>query len=82
VATKVGGVPEMIDDNINGLLVQPKNSQALAEKIIYLIENPEIGQKLAKRARQKVIKKFSLEKMIRETKSVYCHCEDPALSEL
>jgi glycosyltransferase involved in cell wall biosynthesis len=71
VATKVGGVPEMIDDNINGLLVQPKNSQALAEKIIYLIDNPRRGQKLAQKAREKVVKEFSLEKMVQETKNVY-----------
>lgn len=71
VATKVGGVSEMIIDNISGFLVQPKNSRQLAEKIIYLINNPEIAQQLVQRAREKVEKEFSLEKMVQKTKRVY-----------
>jgi glycosyltransferase involved in cell wall biosynthesis len=54
-----------------GILIPPKNSQELAEKIIYLINNPEIAQNLAQRAREKVEKEFSLEKMLQKTKRVY-----------
>jgi len=71
IASRVGGIPEMIDNRANGILIQPKNSQQLAEKIIYLINNPELAQEMTKKARQKVEKEFSLEKMLQETKNFY-----------
>ncbi len=71
IATKVGGVPEMINDNISGFLIQPKNSQQLAEKIIYLINNPEIAQEMTQRAKEKVVKEFNLEKTLKTTKGLY-----------
>jgi len=67
IATKVGGVPEMINSN----LIPPKNSRQLAEKIIFLIEHPEIAQKMAQKAREKVVKEFELGKMLQKTKRVY-----------
>ena len=69
IATDVGGVPEMIENC--GILIPPKNSQELADKIKYLINNPQAGQEMAERARQKAVKEFSLEKMLRETKKLY-----------
>ena len=41
IATKVGGLPEMIDDGNTGFIVESKNSDALARKIMYCLENPE-----------------------------------------
>ena len=67
VATKVGGVPEMLSSK----LVPSKNSQQLAEKIIYLINNPEIAQEMTQRAKEKVVKEFTLEKMLRKTENIY-----------
>lgn len=71
IATDVGGIPEMIIDQENGLLIQPKNSQQLAEKITYLLDNPEIAKQLAQKAKQKAEKEFNLEKMVRQTKELY-----------
>jgi len=42
LATAVGGVPEMIEDGINGLLVPPENPRALADKLISAMSDPEI----------------------------------------
>src|SRR3989344_4859122 len=71
ITTAVGGVPEMIKDNDNGLLIEPKNYKILAEKIKYLIENKPLAQRLGKQARQDVKENFSKEKMIRETFKQY-----------
>jgi len=71
IATNVGGIPEMIANQENGLLIQPKNSHELAEKINYLINNPKIAKKITQKARQKVEKEFTLERMIQETKKTY-----------
>ena len=70
VATRVGGVSEMIKDEQNGLLIEPKNSQVLAEKITRLLKNPEVSQKLGLATKEK-IKEFSLEKMLAKTESLY-----------
>jgi glycosyltransferase involved in cell wall biosynthesis len=71
IATEVGGIPEMIENKVNGLLIQPKNSQQLAEKINYLINNPEKARSMVQQARKKVITEFNLEKMVQKTKKVY-----------
>jgi glycosyltransferase involved in cell wall biosynthesis len=51
VSTNVGGIPELITDGVNGLLCLPENPHCLAEKIVMLIDNPELRQRLSKAAR-------------------------------
>ena len=73
IASKVGGIPEMlsIGNEFTGILVPPKNSQILAEKIIYLLNHSHKAKKMAQIARKKVEKEFTLEKMIDNTLKVY-----------
>ncbi len=71
VATKVGGVVEIIDDGQDGLLVYPKDSEGLAEAILKIIRDPALAVRLAENARKKVEEKFSLEKMAGDTIKVY-----------
>lgn len=71
ITTTVGGIPEIVDNNINGFLIKPKNSQLLAERIFYSMENPQETKKMAQEAHLKIIKKFSLEKMIQRTIKAY-----------
>ena len=52
VTTSVGGIPELIEDNVNGLLCAPRDPECLADKICNLIENPELRKKLGKAARE------------------------------
>jgi glycosyltransferase involved in cell wall biosynthesis len=52
VATTVGGIPELIRDGVNGLLCPPRDPDCLAEKIIALIENPSMRERLGKAARK------------------------------
>lgn len=52
IATPVGSVAEMIKDGQNGLLVPPGQPKILAEKIIWLIQNPSIRKKLSEEARR------------------------------
>ena len=47
IASRVGGVPMVVDDNITGFLVEPGNSAAIAEKIRYIKENEEIRNKMS-----------------------------------
>lgn len=66
VTTRVGAVPEIIEDSKNGMLVEPARPEQIAKKIKELINNGYLRQELGIRAHQTVLFKFSLEKMIKE----------------
>jgi glycosyltransferase involved in cell wall biosynthesis len=70
VASKIGGIPDVVKDRKNGLLVPPKDSEALADAIIYLLENKDVREKIGKNARKKV-GGYSWEKIAEETEKVY-----------
>lgn len=63
IATNTGGIPELIVDGVTGFLVPQKDAKALAEKIVYLVDNYDLGLKLAKVARGKIEKEFDLSKL-------------------
>ncbi len=58
IGTSKGGVLEIIEDNINGLLFENKNSDELAQKIEFLKNNPDIKADFEKRAYATVVEKF------------------------
>ena len=61
IGCKVGGVPEIIEDNINGLFTNVDDHVNLYEKIIELVNNTDVRISMGKNARDTVIKKFSKE---------------------
>jgi glycosyltransferase involved in cell wall biosynthesis len=71
VATRVGGTPEVIEDDEHGLLVQPKDPQALAEAICSILENPWLAEHLSRQARRRVENVFSMERMVRANEALY-----------
>ena len=70
VASKIGGIPDVVKDGKNGLLVPPRDSDALADAIIYLLENEDIREKMGKNGREK-IKDYSWERIAEEIEKVY-----------
>ncbi|MBI2635346.1 MAG: glycosyltransferase family 4 protein [Parcubacteria group bacterium] len=58
VATRVGGIPDLVKDGENGFLVESHNSSALAQKIKELIENKELREKFGKAGREHVSKNY------------------------
>ena len=71
VATRVGGVPEVILDGRTGLLVEPSNPDALADAILALLHNPDLARRLATAARERVLTEFTLSKTVTGTLAVY-----------
>ena len=71
VATKVGGYNEIIKDGIDGLLVEPHNSDAIAEGINKLLNGPDLAASLAKAARKKTEELYTMDKALDETANVY-----------
>jgi glycosyltransferase involved in cell wall biosynthesis len=51
VTTGAGGIPSVINDSINGLIVRPNDPAGLADRIIELVESPELVQQLSERAK-------------------------------
>lgn len=61
IATRVGGVPDYLDETC-GILIKPGDEKLLADKIIYLFSNPKIAGQLGRMARERIFKKYDLEK--------------------
>lgn len=74
LATKAGGLPELVDDGKTGLLVPPGDSEALAAGIARFIDKPTLGPRLAAAALEAVKGKFSVHNMARATEDVYERC--------
>lgn len=71
VATKVGGVVDIIDDGETGLLVMPKDVDGMAREVMRLIKDRDLAQRLVINARQKLENNFTLEHMASRTVAVY-----------
>ena len=70
VASKIGGIPDVVKDGENGLLVQPRDSEVLADAIICLLENEDVRERMGKSGRERV-KDYSWERIAEETEKVY-----------
>jgi L-malate glycosyltransferase len=71
VATAVGGVPEIATDGETALLVQPGDSRALAESMARLLENRQLGARLAAQARQLVRERYAPEARTKRLVEIY-----------
>ena len=71
VASNVGSIPEVIEDNVNGLLVPPRDVEALAHAIDQLAGNAPKRTLFGKAIQEKVMANFSKEKMLAKTIELY-----------
>ncbi|MFQ5900439.1 MAG: glycosyltransferase family 4 protein [Thermodesulfobacteriota bacterium] len=71
VATRVGGVPEVVKDGINGILVDPDDPQGLADAIIKLLKDKDRGMEMGSKGRVFVEKKYSIENMVKDMYALY-----------
>ncbi|MGH7822106.1 MAG: glycosyltransferase, partial [Candidatus Binatia bacterium] len=71
VASRVGGIPEIVEDGVDGLLVPAGDRFALATSIASLLEDSELRQKMAGAARDRVKAKFSFQEMLRGYEGLY-----------
>jgi len=71
IASRVGGIPEIIIDNQTGLLVNPRDPIALAQSIIRLLKDPSLAINFADNAYRWVSINLSIKSMIKKIKEVY-----------
>jgi glycosyltransferase involved in cell wall biosynthesis len=84
VATTAGGIPEVVEDGVNGLLVPPRDARALADAIIRALRDASLRQRFGTAGLARVKARFTVERMVEQTAAVYArvggrhHAEDTA----
>jgi colanic acid/amylovoran biosynthesis glycosyltransferase len=71
VATRAGGIPEVVQDGVTGLLVPPRDPAALARALLYLLRHPEQGKKFGEAGRSRVEQHFTAAQMAMRTLHIY-----------
>ena len=71
IGTLHGGIPELIEDGISGFLVPERESNAIADKVGYLIEHPEIWSDMGASGRKRVKEKYDMNKLNEQLIEIY-----------
>lgn len=71
VATRVGGVPDLVDDGVEGLLVQPGDAGALADAVVRVLERREEAADMGRRAQARCRRECTVDVMVRRVEALY-----------
>ncbi|MBE9004672.1 glycosyltransferase [Fortiea sp. LEGE XX443] len=71
ISTKHGGIPELVEDGVSGFLVPERDADAIAHKLTYLIEHPELWVNMGKAGRARVEEKYDMHKLNDELVEIY-----------
>jgi colanic acid/amylovoran biosynthesis glycosyltransferase len=71
IGTLHGGIPELVEDGISGFLVPERDADAIAEKLTYLIDHPEIWESMGRVGRARVQEKYDMNKLNDELIEIY-----------
>ena len=71
IASRVGGIPDIIEDNVTGILINPKDELAISKAISRLSKDKGFCSEIVNRAYEKLTSVFSLEKMVLDTEKIY-----------
>jgi len=74
IAARVGGIPEAIKNGGTGILVPPKNSEALTGAINDLLAAPKKRKEMGEKAKQRALQLFDVERMVKEYENLYDAC--------
>lgn len=73
IATAINGIPELIQNNLNGILVSPANTEETSNAILRFIEDPDCRLKLGKAGRAVIVEKFNLDRNINALANFFEH---------
>jgi len=79
ITSAVGGMPEIVANKENGLLVRPKDPKHLAEAITYLLNNEDVAKRMGSEGEKLVSQRFRIETVARQLENLYCQlaeCHD------
>ena len=71
IATRVGGIPDLVEDGVTGLLIPPGDAGALAEAVKTLLDDPARAEAMGRAARERWEEHFSLAPFFSRTEAVY-----------
>jgi len=71
IAARVGGIPEVVHDNVNGLIFPSEDVAALSAAITRLAQHPEVMEKMSRQARRIYEQDFSMDSMLHKTLGLY-----------
>lgn len=71
VASRVGGIPDIVDHGETGLLTAPGSPEELATAVLSLVHSSDLRRRMGDRARERVIPHFSLDAMVRRIEAIY-----------
>ena len=71
VGSAVGGIPEVVDHGVTGLLVPPRDATALGAAVVRLLRDPSLRETLGRAGRQRLEARFTSDRMVHETLTVY-----------
>ena len=71
VATRVGGVPDVVRDGVDGFLVEPGDIDALAERLGRLAADPALAARMGEAGRARVLERYSVERLVGDVDALY-----------
>jgi len=71
IGTYHGGIPDIIDDERTGYLVPERDAEALGARLCAVLEDPELGRRLGRAAREKMEREYDIAKQVRDLESIY-----------
>jgi glycosyltransferase involved in cell wall biosynthesis len=80
IATKLDGNSEILADGVTGFLIPENDTGMITEKIIFMLNNPEIRLKMGNEGKKRMLSKFSLDRMVEKYVRLYEHCTETVQS--
>lgn len=71
IATRVGGLPDLVQDGANGILIDPRQPAQLADAICRLVQDASLCQSMGEKSRQFVSEKYSLQRHVSQLVHIY-----------
>ena len=74
VASRVGGIPDLVKDNVNGLLITPGDVKGLADALKKLLNDKRLANIMGRDGRKGITDKYSADAMVRSISNIYIEC--------
>jgi glycosyltransferase involved in cell wall biosynthesis len=71
VSTNVSGIPELVQDGLNGILVESESPEALADALLRIIKDPSLAQRLGETGRSTILNRFDGEDLARQLAALF-----------
>jgi len=71
VATRVGGVPDVVRDEVDGFLVEPGDVDAMAERLARLAADPQLRRRMGEAGRERVLQRYAVERLLDDVDRLY-----------